>query len=43
MMTSCDDYENSNSEAEDEEANLCLMTNSVSEELNTSNPFYTCK
>ncbi|XP_058783740.1 uncharacterized protein LOC131658467 [Vicia villosa] len=43
MLAQWDDSENSNSEAEDEEANLCLMTNSDSEEVNTLNFCYTCK
>ncbi|XP_058783345.1 uncharacterized protein LOC131658028 [Vicia villosa] len=43
MLAQWDDSENSNSEAEDEEANLCLMTNSDSEEVSTPNFCYTCK
>ncbi|XP_058741394.1 uncharacterized protein LOC131613765 [Vicia villosa] len=37
MLAQWDDSENSNSEAEDEEANLCLMTNSDSEEVEPKN------
>ncbi|XP_058760598.1 uncharacterized protein LOC131633936 [Vicia villosa] len=37
MLAQWDDSENSNSETEDEEANLCLMTNSDSEEVEPKN------